>query len=171
MKLHRRELLRAAGVSLAWPYLDAFAICAGPTPKPPVRPLLYTGGGPARGDPGPHTLKGEDQVKARLTPETWRLEIVGDGGAKIEKPRKLDDGTAIDLPTLMEIGKKHAVKFIKAMQCRSGCWPQDQALWEGVPLHEVLKLAGTIENTMRIYANGFHNNDPKQLFQSSATYT
>lgn len=71
----------------------------------------------------------------------------------------------------MELGKKHAVKFIKAMQCRSGCWPQDQALWEGVPLREVLKHAGTIENALRIYANGFHNNDPKQLFQSSATYT
>ncbi len=171
MKLHRRELLRTVGLSLAMPCLDSFATGAEPSPKPPARPLLYTGGGPARGNPGPHTLKGEDQVKARLTPESWRLEIIADGGAKVEKPRKLDDGTAIDLPTLMELGKKHAVKFIKAMQCRSGCWPQDQALWEGVPLREVLKHAGTIENALRIYANGFHNNDPKQLFQSSATYT
>lgn len=57
------------------------------------------------------------------------------------------------------------------MQCRSSNWPQDQALWEGVPLREVLKLAGTISNALRIYANGFHNDDPKQLFQSSATFT
>lgn len=171
MNPHRRDLLRAAGASLALPCLDAFAIAAEPTPKTPVRPLLYTGGGPARGNPGPHTLKGEDQEKARLTPETWRLEIIADGGAKVEKPRTLEAGTAIDLPTLMELGKKHSVKFIKAMQCRSGNYPQDQALWEGVPLREVLKLAGTIEQAMRIYANGFHNNDPKQLFQSSATYT
>src|SRR5262249_11789598 len=79
--------------------------------------------------------------------------------------------TAIDFATLLELGKKHAVKFIKAMQCRSGNWPQDQALWEGVPLREVLKLAAPFDNVMRVYANGFHNNDPKQLFQSSASYT
>jgi DMSO/TMAO reductase YedYZ molybdopterin-dependent catalytic subunit len=151
-------------------FLARRAIGAEPKPKTPVRPLLYTGGGPARGNPPPHTLKGEDLVKARLTPESWRLEIVGDG-AKIEKPRKLDDGTAIDFLTLLELAKSHGVKFLKAMQCRSGNWPQDQALWEGVPLREVLKLAGTIENVMRVYANGFHNNDPKQLFQSSASFT
>jgi hypothetical protein len=144
---------------------------AEPTPKKPARPLLYTGGGPARGHPSPHSLKGEALVKARLTPESWRLEIVADGGARLSKPRKLDDGTAIDLAALLELGKKHGVKFIKAMQCRSGCYPQDQALWEGVPLREVLKLAGTFEYVYRVYANGFHNNDPKQLFQSSASYT
>ena len=33
----------------------------------------------SRGNPKPHTLKGEALVKARLTPETWRLEIVSDG--------------------------------------------------------------------------------------------
>src|SRR5262249_9156659 len=142
--------------------LDSVALGAEPTPKIPVRPLLYTGGGPARGNPHPHSLKGEDLVKARLTPESWRLEIVGDG-CKVEKPRKLDDGTAIDLLMLLELGKKHGVKFIKAMQCRSGNFPQDQALWEGVPLREVLRLAGTIDNVMRVYANGFHHNDPKQL--------
>src|SRR5262245_14876931 len=68
--------------------LDQIAIGDEPAPKTPARPLLYTGGGPARGNPGPHTLKGEDQVKARLTPESWRLEIIADGGAKVEKPRK-----------------------------------------------------------------------------------
>ena len=83
--------------------LDPFAIEAKPNPKPAVRPLLYTGGGPARGDPSPHSLQGEDLVNARLTPESWRLEIVSDG-SKVEKPRKLDDGTAIDMPTLLELG-------------------------------------------------------------------
>src|SRR5262249_52845467 len=28
-----------------------------------------------------------------------------------------------------------------------------------------------MDNAMRVYASGFHNNDPKQLFQSSASYT
>lgn len=171
MNLSRRHFL-VLGVAAAGSQalLDPLAAFAMAEPKAPARPLLYTGGGPARGNPSPNTLKGDDLVKARLTPETWRLEIVGDG-SKVEKPRKLDDGTAIDYPTLLELGKKHGVKFIKAMQCRSGCWPQCKALWEGVPLREVLKLAGKIENAMRVYANGFHNNDPKQLFQSSATYT
>jgi DMSO/TMAO reductase YedYZ molybdopterin-dependent catalytic subunit len=158
----------AAGAKLLHP---PATVAAEPTPKKPARPLLYTGGGPARGNPSPHSLKGEALVKARLTPESWRLEIVADGGAKVSKPRKLSDSTAIDLPALLELGKKHGVKFIKAMQCRSGCYPQDQALWEGVPLREVLKLAGTMDNAMRVYANGWHNNDPRQLFQSSASYT
>src|SRR5207344_3279117 len=71
----------------------------------------------SRGTPKPFTLKGDDLVKARLTPETWRLEIISDGSTDIEKPRKLDDNTAIDLPTLEALGKKHGIKFLKAMQC------------------------------------------------------
>jgi len=43
----------------------------------------------SRGNPPPHKLKGDDLIKARLTPETWRLEIVSDGSTDIEKPRKL----------------------------------------------------------------------------------
>src|SRR6516162_10479401 len=49
----------------------------------------------SRGNPKPFTLKGDDLVKARLTPESWRLEIVSDGSTQIEKPRKLDDNTAL----------------------------------------------------------------------------
>src|SRR5207245_2959978 len=48
--------------------------------------------------------------------------------------------------------------------------PLGQGLWEGVPLREVLKLAGKINNIRRVYYYGFHNNDPKQLFQSSLGY-
>src|SRR5947199_9329694 len=117
--LSRRHFLSLGVVAAGSQALPSpLAIGAEPTPKTPIRPLLYTGGGPARGNPPPHTLKGEDLVKARLTPESWRLEIVADG-AKVEKPRTLNDGTAIDLPTLLELGKKHGGKFLKAMQCRS----------------------------------------------------
>lgn len=172
MSISRRHFLSfgalAAG-SLALP--ERLAAWVQPSPKPRGRPYIYTGSGPGRGDPPPNTLKGDDLVKARLTPEMWRLEIVGDGGATIEKPRKLDDDTAIDFATLLELGKKHGVKFIKAMQCRSGNSPQSNGIWEGVPLREVLRLAGKVDNVMRVYANGFHNNDPKQLFQSSANFT
>ena len=121
----------------------------------------------SRGNPKPFTLKGDALVQARLTPETWRLEVVSDGTTKIEKPRKLDDNTAIDFPTLKELGKKRGVKFLKAMQCLNLDQPLGQGLWEGVPLREVVKLAGKISNIRRLYFEGFHNNDPKQLFQSS----
>src|SRR5437667_8391836 len=100
----------------------------------------------SRGSPKPHSLKGNDVVKARLTPETWRLEIVSDGSTQLEKPRKLDDGTAIDLATLEQRGKQHGVKFLKAMQCLNIAPPLGQGLWEGVPLRGVLKLAGKASN-------------------------
>jgi DMSO/TMAO reductase YedYZ molybdopterin-dependent catalytic subunit len=124
----------------------------------------------SRGNPKPFALTGDALVKARLTPESWRLEIVGDGSTQIEKPRKLDDNTAIDLPALQELGKKHAIKFLKAMQCLNIAQPLGQGLWEGVPLREVLKLVGKVSNIRRVYYWGFHNEDPKQLFQSSLGY-
>ena len=169
--ISRRKFLSAGAVAVGSLVLpDPRPAWAEPNPKTKPRPFIYNGTGPGRGDPPPHRLQGDDLLKARLTPETWRLEIIGDG-SKIEKSRKLDDGTAIDFATLLELGKKHGVKFLKAMQCRSGNWPQSHGTWEGVPLREVLRLAGNIDNVMRVYANGFHNNDPKQLFQSSASFT
>jgi DMSO/TMAO reductase YedYZ molybdopterin-dependent catalytic subunit len=124
----------------------------------------------SRGIPRPHTLKGQAMVKARLTPETWRLEIVSDGSAQLARPLKLADGNALDLAALERLGKKHAVKFLKAMQCLNIPQPLGQGLWEGVPLREVLALAGRVSNVRRVYYHGFHNNDPKQLFQSSLGY-
>ena len=133
----------------------------------------------SRGNPKPHTLKGDALVQARLTPETWRLEITADATPNpaikdrtgISKPLTLADGSALDLPALLELGKKHEVKFLKAMQCLNIPTPLGQGLWEGVPLREVLRLCGTMRNVRRIYYWGFHNNDPKQLFQSSLSYT
>ena len=124
----------------------------------------------SRGDPKPFTLKGEQLVKARLTPETWRLEIVSDGSTTLEAPRTLEKGTALDLPTLEKLGREHGRKFLKAMQCLNIAQPLGQGLWEGVPLREVLKLAGRVNNIRRVFYWGFHNNDPKQLFQSSLAY-
>ena len=121
----------------------------------------------SRGNPLPHTLKGEALVKARLTPETWRLEIEAEGKAKIDHPTKLDAGTALDLPGLLALGQKHGVKFLKAMQCNNIAQPLGQGLWEGVPLREVLRTSGKMSDVRRVYYWGFHNNDPKQMFQSS----
>ena len=133
----------------------------------------------SRGNPKPYTLAGEALTKARLTPETWRLEIEADPytgdtvkePASLGKPLRTADGTALDLAALMELGKTKCVRFLKAMQCLNIAEPLGQGLWEGVPLREVLKLCGPLHNTRRIYYWGFHNDDPKQLFQSSLSYT
>ena len=133
----------------------------------------------SRGDPKPYTLTGDALVQARLTPEAWRLEITADGtpnpaikeSAGLSKPLTLADSTALGLAALLELGRKHEVKFLKAMQCLNIPTPLGQGLWEGVPLREVLRLCGTMRNVRRIYYWGFHNNDPKQLFQSSLSYT
>jgi DMSO/TMAO reductase YedYZ molybdopterin-dependent catalytic subunit len=124
----------------------------------------------SRGNPKPYSLTGDDLVKARLTPESWRLEIVADASAQVARPLTLADATALDLPKLRELGKTHGIKFLKAMQCLNISQPLGQGLWEGVPLRDVLKLAGKVSNVRRVYYLGFHNNDPKQIFQSSLAY-
>jgi len=133
----------------------------------------------SRGVPKPHTLTGTALATARLTPETWRLEVVADPFTSevVKEPAGLGrsltiaDGTALDLKALISLGEKHRVRFVKAMQCLNIAEPLGQGLWEGVPLREVLRLCGPLTNVRRIYYRGFHNHDPAQLFQSSLSYT
>ncbi len=133
----------------------------------------------SRGNPKPFTLQGDALVEARLTPETWRLEITADEtlnepvqqAAAIARALTLADGTALTLAALQELGKEHSVKYLKAMQCLNISTPLGQGLWEGVPLRDVLRLCGKIHDVRRIYYWGFHNNDPTQLFRSSLSYT
>ncbi len=124
----------------------------------------------SRGNPKPFTLKGEALTKARLTPATWRLEILGDGSSGVPRPRRLTDGTALDLAELIDLGKTHGVKFLKAMQCNNIACPLGQGLWEGVPLCELIRRLGEVKDVRRVYYWGFHNNDPAQLFQSSLSF-
>src|SRR5947209_6924517 len=105
----------------------------------------------SRGNPRPFTLQGDDLIRARLTPESWRLEIVSDGSTEIQTPRTLEAGNAIDLPELERLGARHAQRFLKAMQCLNIPQPLGQGLWEGVPLREVLRLVGRMNNVRRIY--------------------
>jgi DMSO/TMAO reductase YedYZ molybdopterin-dependent catalytic subunit len=121
----------------------------------------------SRGNPVPHSLKGDDLIKARLTAETWRMEIAAEGKAEIQKPLRVGDGTALDFTSLLKLGQTKGVKFLKAMQCNNIAQPLGQGLWEGVPLREVLKLVGKINNVRRVDFWGFHNNDPKQMFRST----
>jgi DMSO/TMAO reductase YedYZ molybdopterin-dependent catalytic subunit len=134
----------------------------------------------SRGKPKPHTLGPAALAEAKLTADTWRLEITADPfielphtkvAATLTKPLTLADGNALDLTQLLSLGKKHEVHFLKAMQCLNIDTPLGQGLWTGIPLREVLKLCGKMDNVRRIYFWGFHNNDPEQIFKSSVSYT
>jgi DMSO/TMAO reductase YedYZ molybdopterin-dependent catalytic subunit len=124
----------------------------------------------SRGNPKPFTLRGELLAKARLTTDTWRLEIIGDASSRLAHPHRLEDGTAFDLASLKKLGETHGVKYLKAMQCNNIPSPLGQGLWEGVPLRELIQCVGEVSNVRRVYYWGFHNNDPAQLFQSSLSF-
>ncbi len=133
----------------------------------------------SRGNPKPYTLQGEELVEARLTADSWRLEISADPTvdevvnipATIATPLSIDGGTALTYESLLQLGEAHSVKFVKAMQCLNIPAPLGQGLWEGVPLREVLRLCGPMQNVRRICYWGFHNNDPEQMFRSSLSFT
>lgn len=127
----------------------------------------------SRGTPKPHTLTGEALVQAGLTPNSWRLEVRADEttNAVVTQKAQIERPVTLDYPALLELGRQHRVLFLKAMQCLNIATPLGQGLWEGVPLREVLRLCGPMSNVRRVYFWGFHNNDPKQRFQSSLSYT
>jgi len=167
--ISRRKLL-SLGVVAASSQILPPSLWAEPEP-PAFAGLRFLRPG-STGLGGIDSLKGEDLIKARLTPESWQVEIIGEGVA-IEKPRKFDDSTALDYATLLELGKKHSVKFVKAMQCRGYNCPQGHAVWEGVPLREVVRLLGKVGDVLRVDFSGFHDpSNPKIRFHAvSASYT
>lgn len=122
-----------------------------------------------RGSPPPHTLSPEKRREVGLERETWQLEVVPDpeSDCKVEHPLSKQLGTALDWPGLMKLAEKHAVRFLKVMTCTNGADPCGMGLWEGVPLREVVWLARPKANLRRVFYYGYHNDDPKQRFQSS----
>lgn len=124
-----------------------------------------------RNNPPPSDLTIDQLRTARLTPETWRLEVVPDDSAGVPRPKRLQDGTAIDLPTLEAMANSGGVRYLKAMQCLNIAQPLGQGLWEGVPLRDILALLGPLNDVRRLYYWGYHNEKPEQLFQSSLSYS
>src|SRR5262249_28274511 len=120
----RREFIHATA-------LGASAMAAGGLPMPtnaaeatPTKPHpLLTAAEDfydvSRGTPKPFTLTGDALLQARLTPETWRLELAVDPftseqvkePASLERQLTLDDGTALDLPGLMRLAEKRRVRY------------------------------------------------------------
>jgi DMSO/TMAO reductase YedYZ molybdopterin-dependent catalytic subunit len=122
-----------------------------------------------RGDPLPYTLPAEKLRAVGLVRETWQLEVVPDPetDAQLERPLSKQLGTALDWNALMRLAGKRAVRFLKVMTCNNGGAPLGMGLWEGVPLREIVWMTRPVANIRRVFYHGYHNDDPKQLFQSS----
>ena len=123
----------------------------------------------SRGTPLPHSLPDDKKREVGLTRETWRLEIVSDPEhpVKLRQERTIAGNTAIDFAALVKLGEVHAVRFAKLMTCLNiGC-PLGMGIWEGVPLRELVWLAGPRDDVRRLFYYGYHNDDPKQMFRSS----
>jgi DMSO/TMAO reductase YedYZ molybdopterin-dependent catalytic subunit len=123
----------------------------------------------SRGKPLPHSLPDDKRREVGLTRETWKLEVISDpeNPAKLGKQLTKADNTALDFAGLMELAKSKAVRFPKVMTCLNiGC-PLGMGIWEGVPLRDVLWLTQPREDVRRVFYYGYHNDDEKQMFQSS----
>jgi DMSO/TMAO reductase YedYZ molybdopterin-dependent catalytic subunit len=122
-----------------------------------------------RCEPPPHKLPLEKLREVGLVRETWQLEVLPDpeSNARVERPLSKAAGTALDWDGLMKLAEKHAVRFMSVISCTNGRAPCGMGLWEGVPLREVVWLARPTGNIRRVFYYGYHNDDPKQRFQSS----
>ena len=122
-----------------------------------------------RGSPPPHTLSPQRRREVGLDRETWQLEVIPDpeSDAKVERPLSKELDTALDWEGLMKLAQKRAVRFLSVMSCTNGRRPFGMGLWEGVPLREVIWMARPTANVRRVFYYGYHNDDPKQKFQSS----
>lgn len=124
-----------------------------------------------RGNPPPCDLPLEKRREVGLTPETWELEVLADpeSDSKVEHPLSKALGTALKWDGLMKLAEKQAVRFLHVVSCTNGNKPFGIGLWEGVPLREVIWMARPGANVRRLFYYGYHNDDPKQRFQSSLT--
>jgi len=122
-----------------------------------------------RGKPPPHELSEEKRRAVGLTRETWQLEVLPDpdSNAQVERPLSKEKGNALTWEQLMSLAEKKSVRFLHVISCTNMPKPLGMGLWEGVPLREVVWLTQPRTNVRRVCYYGYHNDDPKQRFQSS----
>jgi DMSO/TMAO reductase YedYZ molybdopterin-dependent catalytic subunit len=122
-----------------------------------------------RGDPLPYTLPPERRREVGLTPETWSLEVIPDpdSDSMVDAPLSNNLGTQITFENLLELGKQHGVRYLKGVTCNNLGEPLGMGLWEGVPLRVLVWMAKPVANIRRVLYHGYHNDDPRQLFQST----
>ena len=122
-----------------------------------------------RGSPTLTELPAEKLPSIGLTRETWKLEVMADPQSDSElcNPLTKAKGNALDWTGLMKLAEKHAVRFLHVLTCTNMPKPYGMGLWEGVPLREILWLVQPKQNIRRVFFDGYHNDDHKQIFQSS----
>ena len=122
-----------------------------------------------RGNPLPYKLPPADLKEAGLTTDSWKLEVVSDADypATMGKQFTHADNTAFTYSQLMKLAEKKSTRFIKTMTCNNMDAPLGTGIWEGVPLRDVIWLTEPKANIRRVFYHGYHNLDPKQMFQSS----
>jgi DMSO/TMAO reductase YedYZ molybdopterin-dependent catalytic subunit len=122
-----------------------------------------------RGNPLPYTLPFDVRREVGLERETWQLEVVADpaSDSQVDAPLSKGLGTALDFAGLLELGAEHGVRYLKGVTCNNLGEPLGMGLWEGVPLRVVIWMAQPGANIRRVLYHGYHNDDPRQLFQST----
>ena len=152
-------------------------------------------GNVSRGWPLPYQFSRRQLRAAGLTAATWRCRIEFDGflqqhHIKVAAVMRRLPAPApalfrevsprifeFDMAALYEVAhRRGSQRFMKAMQCQNIDSPLGQGLWEGPRLCDVLKeleadARGRIDNVRRLNFSGFHNNDAKQRFRSTLSYT
>ena len=88
----------------------------------------------------PWELSAEEQNAKGYDRETWNLEIVGDPMTLVDQPRTVAGGSAITFTDLMKAARARVVRVPKCMTCLDIRTPFGSALWEGVPLRDLLWL-------------------------------
>jgi DMSO/TMAO reductase YedYZ molybdopterin-dependent catalytic subunit len=120
----------------------------------------------------PYLLSREEQAKAGLARETWRLEILPDHPPwqpTLRQTCSKADGTAVTISDLEEIFRVRPVRSIKTLQClldkpESGFC--SNGFWEGVALRDVFSRLGRLTCVRRIFYSGYYK-DEKECFVSS----
>jgi DMSO/TMAO reductase YedYZ molybdopterin-dependent catalytic subunit len=126
-----------------------------------------------RGDPLPYKLPPEKRLEVGLERSSWTLDLFADEGdkarniaaPKLDHPMTRAAGNAFTFADLMKLAQTKAVRFLNLVTCNNLFAPLGLGLWEGVPLRDVLWLAKPRDNYRQVYYDGYHNDDPKQLFQ------
>ena len=122
-----------------------------------------------RGNPVITEIPQEKLSSIGLTQDTWKLEILPDPASDSElgNPVTSGNGNAISWSDLMKLAEKSSVRFLHVLTCTNAPRPYGMGLWEGVPLRDIIWISGPKQNIRRIFFYGYHNDDPKQLFQAS----
>ncbi len=186
--MNRRTFLRQSAAATALGALVTPALARADAPPAPPHPLLAEAIAKLpkefltpqdefynveRGNPLPYKLPLEKRREVGLERETWKLDVFADEGDKgkniaapqLGRPMTKAGGNAFTFADLMKLAETKAVRFLKLVSCNNIAAPLGLGVWEGVPLRDVLWLAKPRDNYRQVYYDGYHNDDPKQLFQ------